>query len=436
MASTSDNIVSALSNLGSVGTALAIAAVPVAAGIATYVTRMGSQGKIDSLQGELDRAKTESGATLAEAERRYADLDGRYQAILRSGALIQTQLDTIVSEAADLASRLDAEDYSVLVPAPTSIPGDQPDQLVFLCMSGDQAAKLKWVRVPIATSLAGKVFVNGSTAIATPPESGDSFSRRTDQVADYKTKEVLSVCLRHRGQSIGVAQFLNKRGGRRFGSDDRERAQTQSAVLAIRVADFLSDPRRLTELGHAPRQNEIDATLMMIDLSHFSALFGRLDSSIVTDLLNEYFAELCGIALHQGAAIDKFIGDGALLTFNVQQRQDGHEGKAVAAALDMRAAFRNLRERWKVIGYAGADRLFVRIGLSCGTVTRAEIGYMASRLTVIGAAVNAAAYACKIGPRDHDAVLVTQTFRDRLGPATQIETRAVAQEADILEVLT
>jgi hypothetical protein len=236
-----DQLAALLTSIGPLGTGLALAAVPVVAGAAAYITRMGSQAKIDSLQSQVSRLETMKADELDQAQKRYTELDERYQAILRSGALIQTQLDAIISESAEIAERLNATDYSVLVPAPTSIPGDTPDQLVFLCASGSQSSKLRWVRVPISTSLSGAVYLSGKATIASPPPSGAAFSTRTDKVTDYKTNEALSVCLRYRNQHIGVAQFLNKRSGR-FDSEDSDRAATLCASLSIRVGDFMSDP--------------------------------------------------------------------------------------------------------------------------------------------------------------------------------------------------
>lgn len=424
-------------------------------GAAIYVTRMGSQAKIDSLEGKVDWLKTtieenlaraekerterdeKHQAILAEANEKYAELDDKYQAILRGGALIQIQLQEIIERAEEIARRLGANDYAVLVPAPTDIPGDTPNQLVFLCASGAQAAKLRWVRVPIENSLCGEVYQSGKTRIASPPPSGGAFASRVDKITEYKTDEALSVCLRHGSLRVGVAQFLNKDNKQQFDPDnDNERAEMECRALAPLVASFLADPRRLIEMGHAPRRNRIDATIMLVDLSHYEGLFDELDSSVITDLLNEYFQELCTIALNYGGVIDQFVGDGVLLTFNVFQRQDAHQETAFAAAVAMRKAFRNLRERWKTLGYTKTAALLVRIGLSCGPVTRAEVGHPhARRITVIGPAVNAAADACESGSRDRDIIVLTLTIKETLANASKLDGLEVNKENEVFFVL-
>jgi hypothetical protein len=273
-----DQLADLLASAGPIGIGLALVAVPVVTGVAVYVTRMGSQAKIDALEGKINRLEAKKEDDLARAQEKYADdlvraqekhseLEERYQAIRRSGALIQVQLDAIVSDVSEIAVRLDATDYSVLVPAPTSIPGDTPDQLVFLCVSGPQSSKLRWVRVPISSSLSGAVYLSGKATIASPPASGNAFASRTDKIIDYKTRETLSVCLRYRGQHVGVAQFVNKRAGK-FDSTDTERALTLCASLAVRVGDFVSDPRGIIEMGHAPRSNKTKVSVMFVDITN------------------------------------------------------------------------------------------------------------------------------------------------------------------------
>ena len=92
---------------------------------------------------------------------------------------------------------------------------------------------------------------------------------------------------------------------------------------------------------------------------------------------------------------------------------ENHADSALAAALELRTSFRALRDRWLTLGYAGMADVRLRVGLACGPVTRVEIGYQTSRLTVIGAPVNGASNACNAGPRDRDTIIVEERFRAR-----------------------
>jgi class 3 adenylate cyclase len=247
---------------------------------------------------------------------------------------------------------------------------------------------LRWVRVQIATSLSGAAYRSDITTIASPPASSVSFATRTDRIVDYKTSEALSVPLRYKNQRVGVAQFLNKRTSK-FESADADRAQALCATLAVRVGDFVSDTRNLIELAHAPRRNQHKVTIMIMimDLSNYARLFEALDVSVITDMLNQYFQELCTIAMRHSAMIDQFMDDGALLIFNLDQTLDSHESAALDAATEMRKAFGDL----------------------------AEIGHPQSRrVTVLGPTVNIAAHICDHAPRDHDTICVTGDMREGL----------------------
>ena len=85
---------------------------------------------------EIARLQSRGVDVRSQAERKDAELDEKYQGILRARTLLQVQIDAIETEVAEIAVKLDASDYSVLVPVPTSIPGEVSDQLEFLSASG------------------------------------------------------------------------------------------------------------------------------------------------------------------------------------------------------------------------------------------------------------------------------------------------------------
>ena len=423
-----NQFVAAMTNAGPIATGLAIAAIPVVAGIVGYIAKLGMQNKIDGLEADtrrlndkIDTIETSKREELERSAEQYRELESRYNAVINTRALLQSQLDVITTKVAEIALRLNAKDYSILVPAPTMVPGDRPNELVFLCASGPQGAKLRSVRVPIATSMSGQVFLSGSATIANPAQNGTAFSEQTDKVAAYHTDETLCACLHYRGETAGVAQFLNKRAGR-FNGDDVARAVELSGHLSTLVGEFVSDPSRLGELGYSPRRNDFSATVMFVDLSGYSKLFDQLDNSVINDILNQYFEALGTIAIAHNAVIDQFIGDGMMIVFGGNEGSQDHRAVAVKAAAEMRAAFANLRQRWATIQYRGADALFVRVGIATGPVTRTEIGHRQSRrVTVLGACVNDAALVCEQAPRGRDTICVSGALRRGMeNPSTLI----------------
>lgn len=415
--------------LGPAGDLLALSAAPIAVAVTAFLITHLKEARITTLQGAIDRLKEERDFQIAKEQEAaakdaarireqldslqadYQSLEAKYQRVTQAGAVIQTQLKTIEDMAGDIADRIGVDECSILVPAPTRIAGDTPENLVFLYASGPAAEALKHVHVPMGGSGAGAVYQSGEAAVTrSAGAKTPAFSTKTDTVTGFTTREMLSVCLRYRTRTVGVAQFVNKHGGAGFTPEDVQRAQNECLQLAGRVAEFVADPTRLIALGHAPREERVEATIMVIDLSGFSRMFETLDSSVITDLLNQYFQDVCRIAMDQGADIDQFMGDGALLTFNVIDRKPDHAESALNAARHMREAFRRLREKWRLLGHVAAGQLFLRIGLSFGKVARAEIGYRNSRMTVIGKPVNTAAKACGAAPRDRDVIVVTPAF--------------------------
>lgn len=449
-------IAGVLPKLGATGELLAITAAPIAVVVTGFIINNLKEARITTLEGAIDRLKGErdfqltkekeaaakDAAQLQERLERlqanYDALDARYQRVTQAGAVIQTQLKTIEDMAGDIADRIGVDECSILVPAPTMIAGDTPEHLVFLYASGPAAETLMRVHVPIATSGAGAVYRSGEPAITESALSATpAFSKQTDTVTGFTTREMLSVCLRYRTRTVGVAQFLNKRGGP-FTPDDTSRARNECLQLAGRVAEFVADPTRLIAMGHAPREEQIEATIMVIDLSRFSRMFETLDNSVITDLLNQYFQDVCRVAMEHGGEVDQFLGDGALLTFNVIDRRPDHIVAALNAARQMREAFRRLREKWRLLGHTAAGDLFLRIALSCGKVVRAEVGYRASRMTVIGATVNLAAKACAAAPRDHDVIVVTSAFKAALAESVDLAPLPAVTPApfgDVFEVV-
>ncbi|MEO6091402.1 MAG: adenylate/guanylate cyclase domain-containing protein [Novosphingobium sp.] len=431
MAGAWEQFVGVMSNAGPLATGLAIAAVPFVAGLSAYITKMSLQAKIDGLDGDVRRLKDRladlQAVKDAEVERldeQYKALESRYRAMIATRAALQSQLDVITASVEDLALHLDAKDYSIMVPAPTLIPGDRPDELVFLCASGPQGAKLRSVRVPVETSMAGQVFLSGSATIASPKRNGASFSSQTDQVSDYRTDEALSVCLHYRGEACGVVQFLNRHNAR-FSGEDVENAVRLSRGLSMQVGEFVADPTRLTELGYSPRRNDFSATVLFADMSGYSKLFDVLDSSVINDMLNQYFEAIGDVAFAHNAVIDQFVGDGVLIVFGGAAQTADHQNNAIEAARKMRIAFAALRRRWQTIEYHGADQVFLRIGLAAGPITRTEIGHRQfRRVTVLGACVNHAALVCERAPRGVDTICLSRTLSQAVSARTELINEA------------
>ena len=195
---------------------------------------------------------------------------------------------------------------SIFVPAPSYIPNESPSELVFFnCFGG---ANLKGERIPIAETEAGRAFSTELPAISGGAPHG-SFSVKTDRASNFHTQAKVSIPLFHRHKCIGVAQFLNKKDhASSFSDEDVSVLVDQRSALGSRVGEFIKDPDNLRKIGITPRERAAQATILFADISNSSRLMRSLDTAQVIDMYNQYFEELCEVALRFGGTVDQFFG--------------------------------------------------------------------------------------------------------------------------------
>ncbi len=131
------------------------------------------------------------------------------------------------------------------------------------------------------------------------------------------------------------------------------------------------------------------AAIMFIDLRGFTKVSRDLAPRDVIALLQDYQARLLPAIDRGGGSVDKFMGDGILVSFGAARAT----GQECAAAVETAFAVIAEVDRWKADRLsAGAAPLDVGVALSVGDVVYGAIGH-GERLeyTVIGDAVNLAA---------------------------------------------
>ncbi|MDR3464902.1 MAG: adenylate/guanylate cyclase domain-containing protein [Xanthobacteraceae bacterium] len=138
----------------------------------------------------------------------------------------------------------------------------------------------------------------------------------------------------------------------------------------------------------------IHAVIWVSDLRGFTDLSDRLSGSDMLALLNAYFEVMAGAVLSQGGEVLKFIGDGLLAAFPLQDPDQvrAAAGAALAAARTAMAGLDALnRDPPGTLAGTGWQPLRAGIALHEGEVFFGNIG-APERLdfTVIGAAVNEA----------------------------------------------
>lgn len=147
----------------------------------------------------------------------------------------------------------------------------------------------------------------------------------------------------------------------------------------------------------------ISAVIWYFDLQGFTKMSETLPGGSIIDLLNDYFAEAVDVVERNGGNVLKFMGDGLLAIFDLEQIPDARR-IAINAALELRAGFISLNESRKQQGLATTG---FTLALHAGDVLYGNIGGK-TRLdfTVIGPAVNTTARILGMsGPLDQTIII-------------------------------
>lgn len=138
----------------------------------------------------------------------------------------------------------------------------------------------------------------------------------------------------------------------------------------------------------AAQGSEREIAVMFADIRGFTALSeGRLPYDVVF-ILNRYFAAMGRAVESAGGRVDKFVGDGVMALFGVEQDAAAGCRAALAAARLMSERLVELNES---LSAELTEPLRIGIGLHAGPAIVGEMGYGdASAITAIGDSVNTA----------------------------------------------
>ena len=169
----------------------------------------------------------------------------------------------------------------------------------------------------------------------------------------------------------------------------------QLQALSNKLAKYLSR-QVYTNIFEGKRDVKIESyrkklTVFFSDIQGFTELTDRVESEVLTSVLNKYLNEMSKIALDHGGTIDKYIGDAIMIFFGDPETL-GEKEDAIACvkmAIAMKKKLAAMRREWDVLGIS--DPLRVRMGVNTGFCTVGNFG-SEERLdyTIVGGAVNLA----------------------------------------------
>lgn len=215
------------------------------------------------------------------------------------------------------------------------------------------------------------------------------------------------------------------------------RPQDDLAVLPLLPAGV---PTRVVYGANSYAQgSERRIAILFADLRGFTKLSeGKLPYDVVF-VLNQYFKAMGEAVDSAGGKLDKFIGDGVMALFGIDEGPDEGCRRAVEAARRMAAALVQLNDALKM---DLDQKLRIGIGIHCGPAIVGEMGHgSAMHLTAVGDAVNTASR-LESATKDFSAELVMSAeVAERAGTSAvagmelQRETVALRGKSEHIDVL-
>lgn len=321
---------------------------------------------------------------------------------------LREQLESLL---ADARSQIDAVADSILVRHPYA-----DDAMVFLAAHGPAAHSVAKMQVNLHGSQAGSVFLSRTTSIYSAQSASLAHEGRIDRKSGFQSKNILTKALLKFGsEAVGVVQFLNEDPQHPFTAADEARIDQICTKLALTVSAIVDDPANLVHLGIVLDPHITRATVVFTDITNSDALFQSLAVADATSLIDEYVERLGAIAVRHGARIDKFLGDGMMLSFERSGQDTGRTEQAsaaVTAALAMQQEFQVLQQEWRRL-YPVLESVHHRIGLASGPVYGRRMGVgQTSAFTIMGRPVNIAAHLCDQARGADSGVVVCESTAD------------------------
>jgi class 3 adenylate cyclase len=171
------------------------------------------------------------------------------------------------------------------------------------------------------------------------------------------------------------------------------------ADIRTAIAEGRTDP------GDAGREAEV--TVLFCDLRSFTAFSEQSLPYDVIHILNRYFETMGTVIDRYGGYIDKYMGDGIMVTFGLDRTLREHSARlAVSAARDM---VRTLPEFNGYLRGHFNHEFRIGIGIHTGTVIVGSLGFHKKKeYTAIGDTVNTASRIEAVNKKAGTTVLVSE----------------------------
>ena len=150
--------------------------------------------------------------------------------------------------------------------------------------------------------------------------------------------------------------------------------------------------------------SHVNASVVFIDIVGFTAVSEIMSPQKVAELLSDFYGAVAETAPMYKGAIDKFIGDAAMVIFGIAEEDETHAFHAVAYCVFFVKMMMRLN---RIRASQGKMPMHFRVGINAGDMLAGYIG-SAERVqyTVVGDAVNVASRLCSVATADQ--ILITE----------------------------
>jgi len=165
--------------------------------------------------------------------------------------------------------------------------------------------------------------------------------------------------------------------------------------------------------------SHVNASVVFIDIVGFTAVSEIMSPQKVAELLSDFYGAVAETAPMYKGAIDKFIGDCAMVIFGIAEDDDTHAFHAIAYSVFFVKLMMRLN---RIRAMQGKMPMHFRVGINAGDMLAGYIG-SAERVqyTVVGDAVNVASRLCSVATADQ--VLITEDTLRVAGLADKLMVR-------------
>ncbi|MBI2027519.1 MAG: adenylate/guanylate cyclase domain-containing protein [Deltaproteobacteria bacterium] len=168
-------------------------------------------------------------------------------------------------------------------------------------------------------------------------------------------------------------------------------AQEKLARQIRKAFEHYLAPQLVEELVRDPSKLKLSGekkvlTVLFADIRDFTRLSEKLESSLLTKMVNEYLTRMTDVVFKYQGMIDKYMGDALMAIFGAPVPFEDHADKAVETGLNMLKALNQLNHEWK---QRRLPSLHIGIGIHTGNVLVGNMGSSAVfDYTVVGDSVN------------------------------------------------